>query len=148
MQTLARSGVEPALNGKYSAIGDDIEVGAFRQESTDETVGVFDRPFFPEAIRMTEERQGMELAVDFFVKSVFDAIVVSDGAAQGKRQRIEDIAQSGKGALSGFIFDFGDAGEAGLAVNGDFEGGVTFADDGVDFPMTCLGAQVGGLGPV
>lgn len=134
------------MDGKNLTIRNNIEVGAFRQESADETVGIFDGGLFPGAVGMTEEGAGAELAVDFSVESVLDAVVISDGLAESSRSGSENTAEGGERALGGFILHFEDAGIARLALDSDFEGRAAFAQHEIDFPVACLSARVGFFG--
>jgi len=134
-QTLTRSGVQPIFNFKDLVFRDDIEVCAFRQEPADQSIGIFDGGFFPAMTGETEERFHAEAFIDFSMESIFEAIVVSDGLAEGFGDGRENAHKSLMGRQSRFVFDFNDAGVAGFTLNGDFESRLAFSDDEIRFPM-------------
>jgi len=142
-QAFAGPGVQPIFNFTDLMIRDDIQVGAFRQEPADEAVGVFDGRFFPRMPGITEVGGKIKEGIEFAMEDVFGAIVISDGLAEDRRDGREDAAKGKIGSLSGFVGDFGQAREAGLALHSDFESSTTPAHDEVCFPMAGLQTEVG-----
>ena len=145
-EALARPGVQPILNLKDLAFRDDIQIGAFRQEPADESVGVLHGRFFPGAAGIAEEGTKAEEGIQFTMEEVLKAVVVGDGFAERFGERREDVAEGGVRGQGGLVLDLGQAGEAGLAIDGDLEGGSAPAHDEVDFPMAGFQSQVGFAG--
>ncbi len=116
-------------------ISNIIQVGAFRQEPSDESDSIFDGGFFPPGEGSAEERLGVEAGIDFPMEAIFEAVVVSEREAERSGNRIKDTTESEIRSVRGFVEDFGEFGEAGGAVHGDLESGRALTDHEVNFPM-------------
>jgi len=78
IKTFSGSGIEPFLDPEDVLVRDGIEVGAFRQETSDKAIGVFDSAFLPRAVWVAKERLKRKGLIEEKMKSIFSTIVISE----------------------------------------------------------------------